>query len=133
MRPMRPPAPRSLNRRSFGCWRCNSAQYQLDGSEGELRLMISPFGPTEKQALLEAPDAGAAVSVVDALRRDREAMAAAAEAGSRFTTFLDLHHQIAGNLLFLRLDAVDNGSHVDGTFGLDLRDPAVAGPATPDR
>ena len=70
---------------------------------GGIRAVIADERMT-RSILLEAPDAEAAVAVIAALRRDRAAMAEAAQAGSRFTTFLDFHSQIAGNLLYLRLE-----------------------------
>ena len=57
-----------------------------------------------RSILLEAPDAARAVSVVQALRAHTPALAAAAEAGSRYTRFLDFHSQIVGSLIYLRLE-----------------------------
>ena len=57
-----------------------------------------------RSVLLEAPDAARALAVVRALDQRRGELAAVAEAGSRFTTFLDFHTQIVGNLLFLRFE-----------------------------
>jgi hydroxymethylglutaryl-CoA reductase (NADPH) len=70
---------------------------------GGIRVVIADDRMT-RSLLLEAPDAGAAVETVAALRKERDQLAAAAEAGSRFTEFLDFHSQIAGDLLYLRLE-----------------------------
>lgn len=57
-----------------------------------------------RSILLEAPDAACAVGILQSLRKDTPALAAAAEAGSRYTRFLDFHHQIVGSLIYLRLE-----------------------------
>ncbi len=57
-----------------------------------------------RSVLLAAPDAAAALQVVTALRDRSAAMAAAAEAGSRHAKFLGWHHQLAANLIYLRLE-----------------------------
>ena len=57
-----------------------------------------------RSVLLEAPDAPRALEVLRWVQGHRPALAAAAETGSRFTAFLDVHAQIVGNLLFLRFE-----------------------------
>lgn len=57
-----------------------------------------------RSVLVEAPDAEQALLALRHIQSQREQLAAAIEAGSRYTRFLDLHSQIVGNLLFLRLE-----------------------------
>lgn len=57
-----------------------------------------------RSILLEAPDAARAVEIAADLAAHRPALAEAAQAGSRYTRFLDVHHQIVGPLLYLRLE-----------------------------
>ena len=55
-----------------------------------------------RSVLLEAPDAAAALRVVQSIRAGFPGLAAVAEQTSRYARLLDFHHQIAGNLLYLR-------------------------------
>ncbi len=57
-----------------------------------------------RSVLLEAVDAEKAVQALGLLAARRGELAAAAEAGSRYTRFLDFHHQVVGNLIYLRLE-----------------------------
>ena len=57
-----------------------------------------------RSVVLEAPDADQAVRFVHGLDPGDAGLRAACEAGSRYAEFLDLHHQVAGNLVFLRLE-----------------------------
>lgn len=57
-----------------------------------------------RSILIESRDAVAAVSLLDQLSQRRDELAGQAEAGSRFTRFLNLHSQVVGNLVFLRLE-----------------------------
>ncbi len=57
-----------------------------------------------RSILLEAPDAARAAAILQTLRAHTPDLAAAAEAESRHTRFLDFHSQIVGNLLYLRLE-----------------------------
>ena len=57
-----------------------------------------------RSILLEAPDAGAAVEALRALGPLRPELERVAAATSRFARLLDIHSQVAGHLLFLRLE-----------------------------
>ncbi|RDI58932.1 hydroxymethylglutaryl-CoA reductase [Nocardia pseudobrasiliensis] len=57
-----------------------------------------------RSILLEADDAGVALTAVHHLRDRFDQARAIATDGSRHTTLIELHHQIAGNLLFLRFE-----------------------------
>ena len=57
-----------------------------------------------RSVVLEAPDAERAVQLVRGLATDDADLRAACEAGSRYAEFLDLHHQVVGNLVYLRLE-----------------------------
>jgi len=57
-----------------------------------------------RSVLVQAASAEEAFRVASDLQGRRAEIAAAAEASSRFAKFLDLHHQIVGNLLYLRLE-----------------------------
>jgi hydroxymethylglutaryl-CoA reductase (NADPH) len=55
-----------------------------------------------RSILLEASDAAAALNVVTYVRENRDALQTLTAETSRFAKLLDTHHQIVGNLLFLR-------------------------------
>lgn len=57
-----------------------------------------------RSILLEAPDAAAAVQAVAAIETRRGEMAALVAQDSRFARFLDLHAQVVGPLVFLRIE-----------------------------
>ncbi len=57
-----------------------------------------------RSILLEADDAGVALAAVGHLRDHFDQARAVAAEGSGHTELIDLHHQIAGNLLFLRFE-----------------------------
>ncbi len=57
-----------------------------------------------RSILLEAPDATGAAAAASQLAARRADVAAAAQRGSRFAKFLDLHTQICGSLLFVRIE-----------------------------
>lgn len=56
-----------------------------------------------RSILLEAPDAGEAVRVLQQIEADDAGLKEAAATTGRFVSLIELHSQIAGNLLFLRL------------------------------
>ncbi len=70
---------------------------------GGIRAVIADDRMT-RSILLEASDAAEAVRVVSALQSRKPDLAAVVETSSRFAKFLDLHAQIAANLLYLRLE-----------------------------
>ncbi|WP_029893448.1 hydroxymethylglutaryl-CoA reductase [Nocardia brasiliensis] len=57
-----------------------------------------------RSTLLEANDAATALSATRQLQSQFATLQAVAASGSRFCTLIDLHHQIVGNLLFLRFE-----------------------------
>lgn len=57
-----------------------------------------------RSILLEAPDAAGAAAAASQLAARRADVAAAAQRGSRFAKFLDLHTQVCGSLLFVRIE-----------------------------
>lgn len=57
-----------------------------------------------RSILLEAPSAAAAVSAVHQLERERESIAGAVNATTRFGAFSDLHWQVVGRLIYLRIE-----------------------------
>jgi hydroxymethylglutaryl-CoA reductase (NADPH) len=57
-----------------------------------------------RSVLLEAEGAGQAAEVLRLLANRRSELADAAREGSRYTTLLDVHHQVVGNLLYLRFE-----------------------------
>lgn len=70
---------------------------------GGIRAVLADDRMT-RSVLVEAPDALEAVRVASAVRDRRAALAKAAEASSGHLHFLDLHTQVVGNLLYLRLE-----------------------------
>jgi len=57
-----------------------------------------------RSVLVQAATAVEAWKIASALQGRHAEIAAAAESSSRFARFLDLHHQVVGNLLYLRLE-----------------------------
>ena len=57
-----------------------------------------------RSVLFEADDAATALAAVQALNARRDELQQVISQASRFATLLDLHHQIVGNLLFLRFE-----------------------------
>ena len=57
-----------------------------------------------RSVIVEAPDAAEAVRVARELELRQDELADVATQGSRFTRWRSLHHQIAGRLLFLRME-----------------------------
>ncbi|QAY60496.1 hydroxymethylglutaryl-CoA reductase [Microbacterium protaetiae] len=57
-----------------------------------------------RSVLFEADDAGTALAAVQALDARRDELQQVISRASRFAKLLDLHHQIVGNLLFLRFE-----------------------------
>lgn len=57
-----------------------------------------------RSILLEAPDSIVAVQCLQRIKANMPSLAAAVETTSRFAKLIDHHAQIAGNLLFLRLE-----------------------------
>ncbi len=57
-----------------------------------------------RSVLFEADDAGTALAAVQALDARRDELQQVISQASRFARLLDLHHQIVGNLLFLRFE-----------------------------
>jgi len=57
-----------------------------------------------RSILLEAEDAAAALGAVRYVQQHRERIAELVSSSSRFARLIDVHHQIAGNLLFLRFE-----------------------------
>lgn len=57
-----------------------------------------------RSVLLEADDAGVALAAVQYLTAHRNDLAEIVAGSSRFARLVDLHHQIAGNLLFVRFE-----------------------------
>lgn len=70
---------------------------------GGIRAVIADERMT-RSVLLEAESAVDVVNAVAQLRSRQSELAAAAEATGRFVKLLDFHTQIAGNLLFVRLE-----------------------------
>ncbi|MDD2237222.1 MAG: hydroxymethylglutaryl-CoA reductase [Kiritimatiellae bacterium] len=71
---------------------------------GGLHVTINDDRMT-RSILLEAPTAAEALRISrELLTRHRDTLRTAAEASSRFARFLDLHSQLAANLIFLRLE-----------------------------
>lgn len=57
-----------------------------------------------RSVLLEADDAGVALAAIQYLTAHREELAAIVASTSRFARLIDIHHQIAANLLFVRFE-----------------------------
>ncbi|HEY5653396.1 MAG TPA: hypothetical protein VIR63_03390 [Pontiella sp.] len=57
-----------------------------------------------RSILLEAPDAGVAVSALENIKSNFDELKTVVEGTSRFAKLIDLHSQIAGNLLFIRFE-----------------------------
>ena len=57
-----------------------------------------------RSVLFEADDAGVALAAVQYLTAHRAELEAVVAGSSRFARLIDLHHQIAGNLLFVRFE-----------------------------
>ena len=57
-----------------------------------------------RSILLEAPDAATAYTALQQILAARDELAAVVAGTGRFARLLDLHHQIVGNLLYLRLE-----------------------------
>jgi hydroxymethylglutaryl-CoA reductase (NADPH) len=57
-----------------------------------------------RSVLLETDDAGVALAAVQHLATHRTELEAVVAGSSRFARLLDVHHQIAGNLLFVRFE-----------------------------
>ncbi len=57
-----------------------------------------------RSILLEAADAGVAVAAWRSLSRRMEEMNVVVRESSRFARLIDLHHQIVGNMLYVRLE-----------------------------
>ena len=57
-----------------------------------------------RSVLFEAPDAVAALVALNAIKADRSALEKVVEGTSRFAKLIDIHSQIAANLLFLRFE-----------------------------
>jgi len=57
-----------------------------------------------RSILLEAPDASGAAEAAARLAARRDEIAVAAQRGSRFAKFLDVHTQVCGSLLFVRVE-----------------------------
>ncbi|HEY5621359.1 MAG TPA: hypothetical protein VIR77_02040 [Pontiella sp.] len=57
-----------------------------------------------RSVLFEAPDAGSAFDALQKIRGGMEALGKIVEGTSRFAKLIDLHSQIAGNLLFIRFE-----------------------------
>jgi hydroxymethylglutaryl-CoA reductase (NADPH) len=55
-----------------------------------------------RSVLLEAPDAAAALALTQDLQTRRATLQSWVEETSRFARLIDIHHQIVGNLLYLR-------------------------------
>ncbi|GAA3765787.1 hydroxymethylglutaryl-CoA reductase (NADPH) [Microbacterium kribbense] len=57
-----------------------------------------------RSVLFEAEDAGAALAAVRALAEHHDELARVVSEASRYAKLLDVHHQIVGNLLFVRFE-----------------------------
>ncbi len=57
-----------------------------------------------RSVLFEAPDAGAALFALEQIKADFSELKTVVEGTSRFAKLIDLHSQIAGNLLFIRFE-----------------------------
>ena len=57
-----------------------------------------------RSVLFEAPDAGAALQALEKIKAGFPALGKMVEGTSRFARLVDIHSQIAGNLLFLRFE-----------------------------
>jgi hydroxymethylglutaryl-CoA reductase (NADPH) len=57
-----------------------------------------------RSVLFEAPDAAAALQALDSIRAGMPKLQQIVEGTSRFARLIDLHSQIAGNLLFIRFE-----------------------------
>lgn len=57
-----------------------------------------------RSILVESPNAEYSLGVVSALKQNWETVKTVAAEGSRFAELIDLHHEITGNLLFLRFE-----------------------------
>lgn len=76
---------------------------RVTAEAGGIRVVILDDRMT-RSILLEAPDAAAAASARDEAFRRRQELAAEVERAGRFVRLLDLHAQVAGALLFLRIE-----------------------------
>ncbi len=76
---------------------------RVTAAAGGIRAVVLDERMT-RSVLLDAGDAATAAAAWTALRARREDLAAEVAATSRFARLLELHAQIAGNLLFLRLE-----------------------------
>jgi hydroxymethylglutaryl-CoA reductase (NADPH) len=74
-----------------------------------------------RSVIVEADDAAAALAVAQGLRTRLPEVAAAAAATSRYAELIDLHTQIAGNLLFVRFEyrTGDAAGHNMATLATD--------------
>jgi hydroxymethylglutaryl-CoA reductase (NADPH) len=93
---------------------------RVTAAAGGIRAVIHDDRMT-RSVLFEAPDAESASNTAHEIRNRTAELAAVAEAGSRHTKFLDLHDQVVGNLLFLRLEMQtgDASGHNMVTAGAD--------------
>jgi len=74
-----------------------------------------------RSVLFEAPDAEAALQALEKIRADFPNLGKIVESTSRFARLIDMHNQIAGNLLFLRFEFTtgDAGGHNMVTHAAD--------------
>jgi hydroxymethylglutaryl-CoA reductase (NADPH) len=93
---------------------------RVTAAAGGIRTVIHDDRMT-RSVLFEAPDAETASAAIHEIRTRMADLAAVAEAGSRYTKFLDMHDQVVGNLLFLRLEmhTGDASGHNMVTAGAD--------------
>jgi hydroxymethylglutaryl-CoA reductase (NADPH) len=71
--------------------------------EGGIRCTVVDERMT-RSVLFEAPDATAALLALEKIKADFPSLEKAVEGTSRFARLIDMHSQIAGNLLFLRFE-----------------------------
>jgi hydroxymethylglutaryl-CoA reductase (NADPH) len=81
---------------------CNRGA-KVSVAAGGIRAVVVDDRMT-RSVLLEAPDAAEALRAVSGAQQRKADLAGVVAGSSRFARLLDLHHQIVGNLVYLRLE-----------------------------